>query len=390
MHEVQEVINYIQAKAAPLTRELDMPVKDAAGHHLTRSILARQDLPAADNAALDGYVFRKGDLDEGKRTFPVSFSITPEMSEVPPLKSGQCASITTGSPMPEGGDFLVPVEQVDTEHDQITVRDVPAASAVRKKGEGYHQGEKLLEAGTALRPYEMGMLVSAGIKTVPVYKPVSIGIQVTGDEMDDTTNSNGPVIEGLLNSLYSVDCQAAPAIGDDPEAMVDRFDYLLDEFDILITTGGISKGSKDYVYQSFKQLDVNFEVTGVNQKPGKPLTIGKKDQTMVFCLPGNPVSAVFCCELYVRLALQTMLQKPLSFYHATAETAFENKGGKTQFLLGQYYLRDGQLRVSFRAGMASHLMHHYASSNCYVKVEPERSIRTSDRVEILPFTQSLL
>lgn len=147
--------------------------------------------------------FLKNDLNDGIRDFPVKGEICPEDEFPSTMNRGSCLRIMTGSPTPDSDCWVIPVEQVEETEGNVHVREIPEQNPVRKKGEGFQKGSKILPKNTLIRAYEAGLLIDSGNTHATFKKPQKILIQVTGSELDESNNTNGPVLEQLLSHSES-------------------------------------------------------------------------------------------------------------------------------------------------------------------------------------------
>jgi molybdopterin molybdotransferase len=350
-------------------------------------IIARRDIPRFNNSAMDGYLFLTKDLNSGRRTFSVTGEIRPEHEKPDTLKTGTASRIMTGAPVPAGEYTVVPVEQAQEKERQVTVNAIPDRNPIRKQGEGYKTGKPVLEKGALIRPYEIGLLIESGNRSCELLKPLRIAIQVTGSEIDEETDSNGPVLEALCEAWPGTVVKRWPVLDDDPEKVTVRMKELNESSDIVLTTGGISAGRHDYILQSMLELGSEILVHKVQQKPGKPFTVSQQDGVPFFHLPGNPVSAVFTAEYYVKRRVLSALGLNAESLKAVIMNNIENhRGGKTLFLTGKLSFDDqNRLTITTERSMRSHLMQLYHGNHAYVKIPPETAFEPGDRVEISPF-----
>ena len=390
MIEVKQALSIIRDIRFSDRNTESRPAREALNGILAEDITAKQDIPRFDNSAMDGYVVKKKDLDSGRRTFPVAFEVRPENPEPGTLPDGECAQIMTGGKIPPGADFVIPVEMTASENNTMTVKEVPKRNAIRKQGEGYRKGEVLLTKGSLIRPYETGLCIESGNPEVKVKSPVQIGVQVTGSEIDETNNTNGPVLTGLIKNWPSASVREHPVLGDDPGLVTKRLKKLKEENDLILTTGGISAGKHDYLFRALTELGAECLIRKINQKPGKPFTLFRWDDTIVCCLPGNPVSSVFTAEFYAQriLCLMNGLDEPQDL-QAEVTVAMRNPSSKTLFVPGKLLFSDGVLRIEADAKMRSHLMQLYSDCNVYLRLEPKSEYKKGETISCLPFTTGL-
>lgn len=422
MISIDEAFEVIDGLDPVVGQSLVLPVRETLNNVLREDVIARTDSPRRDNTAMDGFVFRKQDLDGGRRQFPVAGDIRPEMDQVPPLEPGTCARIMTGAAIPEGGDFVVPVEQTrsvnrsddeingktghppepvksvpdgfgvksrsknmdhapDSGTEWVEVLEIPKKNAIRRQGEGFRRGDVLIRAGTVLRPYDLGLVIESGNNRCVVQRPLRIGLQISGSEITTTNNINGPVLHAILSSWPGTDVREWPVLADDPGAARTRLQELKEESDVIITSGGISAGRYDYLYDALTDLGADCLIRKVRQKPGKPVTVFRWDGVTVICLPGNPVSATAIAELYARrivLRLQELPADPV--FGAFIQHELSNPGNRTLFMPAALSVNDGMLWVGSRRSMRSHLMQQYRGSRVYLRLEPDAHLKAGDKV----------
>ncbi|MEX2641192.1 MAG: molybdopterin molybdotransferase MoeA [Balneolales bacterium] len=385
MTDVLSALESIYRHTGPVSGMETVSTRSSPGRILGETIHAREDFPAFDNSAMDGYVFSKKDLDEGRRDFEIAFEIRPEDENLPVLRPGTCAYITTGSAVPQGGDTVIPVELIRKTGDRVYAEEQPSRNPIRKKGEGYKKGDILLESGKRLLPADIGVLHSNGQTAVRVLAQTRIALQVTGNELDETRNTNGPVLRHLLNGFDSVSVDEFPVLKDDETEMKERFTRLLDDgYDLVVTTGGISAGEYDLVIPVLASLGTRFHVRKVSQKPGKPFSFGTLGATAFVCLPGNPVSAFFCSVLYVNRIIQTRNhQKPVEC-RAMITNGYTTRK-MDEFAPGRTGHNGAVRQVTTVAAIQSHLLHILSNSDCFVRFEPGKTYRKGDEVTIFPY-----
>lgn len=366
--------------------------KESTNRILAEALNAQQDIPSADNSAMDGYLFLTKDLESGKRSFELEGEIRPENPPPSNVKSGTCLEIMTGAPVPEGDCTVVPVELTTKNDSYIKVNKVPERNPIRRQGEGYQKGKAVLPKGTVIRPYEIGLMIESGSLNCRVLKPIRLAVQVTGSEIDENKNSNGPVVNGLAGLWPGTKTKEWPVLDDDPELVKERMLRLKDSADIVLTTGGISMGKHDYILGVMEDLGADVIVRKIQQKPGKPMTVTKLDDTLFFHLPGNPISAVFTAEYYARKAVYKMLGMENGDRTVLASSPLENhRQEKTLFVPGKLNLDEkNRMTVSSKGVMKSHLMQLYHNSDVYIRLEPETDYAAGNPVRVTPYSTTRL
>jgi molybdopterin molybdotransferase len=322
-----DLVPFAEARAGVLERLAPLPVRevgltDALGCVLATDVAAAEDLPPFANSAMDGFAARGADLAGAGEDQPVALKITGEVfagtGRLPTVEPGAAASIMTGGALPPGADTVVPVEQTSVEGDTVLVRLDPGPRRfVREAGEDVRQGTVVLERGRVLDPAAIGMLASVGRKTVPVHPRPRVMVVSTGDELVDPGEPLGPgQIRDSNSWLLVAQVRAAGAdalrcdkLRDDPEALRRGFALAAAEGDLVITSGGVSVGERDYTKQVLATLgDVrSFKVA---MQPGMPQAFGVAAGTPLYGLPGNPVSCFVVFETLVRPGLRRLAGHP--------------------------------------------------------------------------------
>ena len=322
-----DLVPFDQARAAVLERlrplpAREVPLGDALGCVLADDVTAAEDLPPFANSAMDGFAVRAADLAGAGDATPVALEVTGEVfagsARLPTVRPGAAARIMTGGPLPPGADAVVPVEQTTVDGDAVRIRFAPGEGHfVRGAGEDVRAGTVVLERGRVLDPAAVGMLASVGRRLVQVHPKPTVAVVSTGDELVDPGDPLGPgQIRDSNSWLLVALAQEAGAEGfrcgklrDDPEALRRGFALAAAEGDLVLTSGGVSVGERDYTKQVLAELgDVrSFKVA---MQPGMPQAFGFAAGTPLYGLPGNPVSCFVVFELLVRPALRRLAGHP--------------------------------------------------------------------------------
>lgn len=270
---------------------------DALGGILAETPVAAVTVPPADNSAVDGYALNS--RDGAGPSLPVSQRI-PAGQDPQPLAPGTAARIFTGAAVPQGADTVMMQENAQTEGDRVAFSKRPEANQnIRPAGQDIREGDPLIEAGTRLEPWHLGLLASAGLADVTVYRPLRIGVLSSGDELvppghpiapGQIYNSNQTMLESLVRAAG---WEAIPydTVADTFEATREALRKASDEADVIITTGGVSVGEEDHIRDAIQSLgELNLWRMAI--KPGKPLAFGHIGNTPVIGLPGNPAAVL--------------------------------------------------------------------------------------------------
>jgi molybdopterin molybdotransferase len=303
---IDEARALVLARVRPLAAER-VPIGDAAGRVLAEDARAAVDLPPFASSAMDGFALRAAD---SPGTLPVGERIAAGRPAPRALRPGEAMGIATGGVVPEGADAVVPIEDVTVAGAEVTVPAVEAGTNVRPVGGDVGAGDVVVAAGVRLGPAQVGALAAAGVATVVCARRPRAVVLVTGTELrspgeplgpGEIYESNGLLLAAQLRSA-GAEVERLPPAADDDEAHRSALERGL-AADVLVTSGGVSVGPHDLVRRIEAELGVEEVFWRVAVRPGKPVAFGVRGSTLVFGLPGNPVSSLVACELFVRPAL---------------------------------------------------------------------------------------
>jgi molybdopterin molybdotransferase len=319
---VSELLEVAGAQSVVLQRVRPLPPLSVAlnaaalGLILAEDIYSDLDMPPYDKALMDGYAVRAADLPEGRGVLTVIEEVTAGRTPTRPVKTGQAARIMTGAPMPDGADAVVMVERSQAfDGSGVRIEDRPPKPGqnVLLRGREMRRGECVMRAGTRLRPQEFGVLATVGRDRALVHPAPRVTVLSTGDEIVEAAQTPGP--SQIRNGNGPMILAQAARAGGVPFSLGiarDRRESLLPligeglKADVFLLSGGVSAGKLDLVPEVLHELGVRPHFHRIRMKPGKPLFFGTHDQALVFGLPGNPVSAFVCFELFVRPALRRL------------------------------------------------------------------------------------
>jgi molybdopterin molybdotransferase len=357
---------------------ITIPIEHALGKVLAASIYSSISIPAFEQSAMDGYALQ---FDTWKQQ-PLQIAGEMAAGATTPLTivAGQAARIFTGAPLPAGADTVVMQEKVRVNGSELIIDDteLQPGSNVRGIGAEIRTGELALPNGALLTPAAIGFLAGMGMHEVAVYPSPSITIIVTGDELQKpgAPLQYGQVYESNSFTLRTAlqQMQVGPVTvmtaEDDFDILLQTVADALSASDMVLITGGVSVGNYDYVAQALETCGVTRIFHKLRQRPGKPLYFGKRDEQLIFGLPGNPSSVLTCFYEYVYPSIREQMGYPqpaLPVMQMRLLNDFHRKPGLTQFLKG-YWDKEGvrvlQAQESFR-------MHSFAVGNCLIAVSEE-------------------
>jgi molybdopterin molybdotransferase len=286
----------------------DAALDEAAGRFLAEPAVAAVDLPSFPASAMDGFALRAADA---PATLPIVARVAAGRPVAQELAAGEAMGISTGGVVPDGADSVVPIEDVDERDGAVVVpgRVVEGAN-VRRRGGDLVAGDEVVAAGVRLGPVHLGALAGAGVTAVRVSRVPRVVLAVTGTELrsagerlqrGEIYDANGVILATQIRSTGAT-VERLPPVADDAGSTRAAIERGL-EADVLITSGGVSVGVHDLVRTAEAELGVEEVFWRVAVRPGKPIAFGIRGRTLVFGLPGNPVSSLVGFELFVRPAL---------------------------------------------------------------------------------------
>jgi molybdenum cofactor synthesis domain-containing protein len=293
-----------------------MPLMDAQGLALAEDVLARFDSPPFDNSAVDGYAVRSVDAEAG-RTFKVVDEAPAGRPAQKKVGEGEAVKIFTGGLIPEGADAVVMVESTSGWGEEFELRKAAGpGNNLRGTGEDVREGDLILRAGTEIGAPEIALAATQGYGELSVYPRPKVVVLSTGTELVEPGTREltpGEIFDSNSFALLAqaretgAEARRVAAASDDADVLRNAMEEALESADVVVTSGGVSVGEKDLVKSTLLYLGVEQVFWGIKLKPGKPVFFGTRDDARFFGLPGNPVSAMVCFELFVRPALIKMM-----------------------------------------------------------------------------------
>ena len=364
-------------------------LRDARHRINAADIIATRALPSFDNSAMDGYAVRASDV---PATLPVTAVIAAgaAVTQLPTLAPGTAMQIFTGAPLPPGADAVIIVEDVTRQGDTVVLPAVRSGDNVRRCGEDIAGGECAITAGIKLGAGALAMLAAQGCSTVQVARRPRVAIIATGDELVDvdTPLQPGQIVDSSAHMLAAQIREAGGephylgVIADEPTAMTRALQQAL-SFDVVLTTGGVSAGERDYVRPALAAAGIELEFWKVAMKRGKPFAFGLGTSTLVFALPGNPVSSLVAFELFVRPALLAMQGAATLFrlkVPVRLPTGFEKSAGRAHFLRAHVGGDDRGLVAEVHHKQGSAMLSSIVNWNALVEIPADATTIVADGI----------
>ncbi len=372
---LEEAQERVLELARPLPVE-SVPISEASGRVAAEDVRARVDLPPFPSSAMDGFAVRAADLLSAVRVVGESAAGDPYEGR---LKPGEAVAISTGAVVPEGADAVVPIERVVKRENGVEISFVPEPGAhIRPRGGDVAEGDVVVPARARLTPARLAAAAAAGVATLPCTRRPRVAVLATGSELVAPGEAlrPGQVYEAntlmLASSLAiaGADVVPEPPAADDEAALRAALDRGLSA-DVLVTSGGVSVGEHDLVRAVERELGVEEVFWRVSIKPGKPVSFGVRGDTLVFGLPGNPVSALVGCELFVKPALRALqgLADPLPrFEPGRLSVGLRRNEQRDEFVRARSHVDGDAVALEPVVGQESHMIVRSGAADALVHI----------------------
>ena len=322
-----------------------VPLDEACGRLAAETITSSIDLPRTHNAAVDGYGVESTSLaaapDQPFRIVGVARAGHPFDGVI---GVGEAIEIYTGAVMPSGPDCVAMHEDCTRTGDDVVIAAKLAKNSnMRPPGENLAKGETVIAKGQMITAALVGQLAASGTAQIKVRRRLRVAIMSTGDEVvsagshaehGQIFDANRPMLKAMLQSsqITIIDCGIVP---DKLDALAEAYDCALQQADVVISSGGASDGIEDHSQQAMQQIGAGCAFWRLAMKPGRPMAVGRRDQQLIFCLPGNPVAAFVCTRLLIKPVLTKLLDgvvQPILKIQVPAGFAHHKKPGRAEFL----------------------------------------------------------
>lgn len=395
MLSYNEALAKIESSPRPRVSCERVPLLEARGRVLAEDLLAAEDLPATDNSAMDGFAIQARATVLASPETPLSFEVLGEWvagakSHAGSSRPDAVYAIMTGALVPEPAfDSVVKIEDVEVylEGGKKFIKifkPVTLRNNVRPRGSDYHRGQRLLPAGHRLRSQDVMALAGLGVSEVLTYEKLKVAVLSTGREIvpfaqpvlspEQVRNSSAAFLQAYFSGLSCVVHQYQQA-EDTAESFYNLFQRIIDKnYHLILTTGGVSMGSRDFVTATLADLGVRIEFHKVAIRPGKPILFGIHERTgiAVFGLPGNPVSTAVGARFFVTPYLKRLRNEKneKSFFISTTGD-FQKPQGLSCFYKARLANRGERTEVEILKDQGSYMLHSFVEADCWVYLPEE-------------------
>jgi molybdopterin molybdotransferase len=391
---VDEALEVLLAGAHPVAEVEEVPTLEATGRVLARAQRSTMDVPPLDNSAMDGYAVRTADVQAPDTKLRIAQRI--QAGAVGrALEPGTAARIFTGAPIPSGTDAIVMQEFCAADGDAVVIKKVPEKDAwIRRRASDIAQGSQVLAAGIRLRPQDTGLAASVGIKALPLYRRVRMGLFFTGDELvmpgdplppGRIYNSNRFTLNGLA-ATFGCEVRDYGIVPDSLAATRAVLKRAAAECDVIVTSGGVSVGDADFVRPAV-EAEGSLLMWKIAMKPGRPLAFGRVGEAAFIGLPGNPVSSFVTFLIFVRpflLKTQGVAEVKPRSVAARADFDWPEPDARREYLRVKWNAQGG---LDIYPTQDSAVLTSTAWADGLVDNPPNYAIRRGDSVRFLPYAE---
>ena len=390
---ITQALDIIYKNSTVVSAEI-LPIELALGRIMREDSIATFDLPRFDNSAMDGYAVKCADAHTTVTCSQVIYAgDNPQMI----LQETQTIKIMTGAPIPKGCEAVIPIENVTVNDTQVTLPEhIQENGHIRRAGEDIKRGTLYLHKGEKVTAYAIALLASQGVTHLKVTRPIKVAVFGTGDELrphfekiepHQLYNSNTPMFLSRAKEL-GCEVQYIGSSGDTMQSLQSAIKSALSA-DIIITSGGVSMGDKDFTKEAFTNMGMTLHFDKVDIKPGKPTALGTIGETVIINLPGNPLASMVNYEIFVRAAIRKMSGMN-ACYHATIATKmrddFTLRSGKYTVRLGDF---DGKTFMPFKKQLPGMLSPLEAANAMLITLPEVSLLEKSKWVKIIPINWEL-
>ena len=374
-------------------------IKDAATRVLAEDVYTDRDYPPFNRATKDGIAINYSAFEAGRREFEIKGVIAAGTAVTQLSNQDSCMEIMTGAVVPYDADTVVMYEHLDIEHGIASLTKEPVRGQnIHLKGSDEQRKTRVIAAGTKISAAEIGVLATIGKESVLVQRLPKVSVISTGNELVDLSTDPLPHQIRRSNS-YSLNAALASEkisplllhLKDDPDIIRQKLQFAIEEMEVLLLSGGVSKGKFDYIPRILEELGVEKIFHGVKQRPGKPFWFGMHpiSGTRIFSFPGNPVSTFVNYHVYFRNWLRKSLGLPMDQFQVFLREQISAEGDLTRFIRVKVYWEGGRMMANIVTGNGSGDLLSLASSDGFIRLEPRsRSYKPLEAVPFIP-TRSL-
>ena len=346
-------------------------IYDSYGKVLAEDITSTMDIPFFSKSDKDGYAVVDLNL---KHYTLIDEVLAGDMRDLK-IEKGECIHVATGAKVPEGANYVIPIEYVEKSNNEIRLIGDIEETNIIKIGDDIKKNDKVLKKGTVITERNIGIIASLGIEKIKVYETPKVGIISTGNELNSIKDVNSKTIFSIVKKS---NCQPIfiGSAKDDIDDLKSKINKALEHCDVIITSGGVSAGKKDYLPRVVSSMG-KIIFHKVKMRPGMPMLFGEINEKPIFCMPGNVVSCLTCCYVFLLPFLRKMAHVPYSkkIVRARLSEDIPSEYGMTYFR--PVKLKDGMAYPTFKG---SNLITSIAYADGLIEIKEDETLKNKNDV----------
>ena len=400
MYKYSQIEKLIKNNISVIKETEIIKIKYAKDRCLAENIYSKINIPPNNNAAVDGYVFNYRELMlEPFRKYKASNEIHAGEEEIKSYSTKNAIKISTGAYIPRQFDTLVMQEDIYKKNQLVSLKKIVLKKwmNIRKKGEDIKKNQKVLSSGHLLRPQDIGMLSSLGLKEVKVIRKIRVGILSNGNELVEPgkEKSNKKIYDSnryILNSFLDknhITLLDSGIVKDNSKKIEEKIQLLKKKCDVIIVSGGASSGSKDFIVNIINKIG-KVKFWKVSIKPGRPFGFGLiRAGKPILILPGNPVACFVIFFLFGKTLinyLQNNMSYKIKYFFVKSNFSMKKKPGREEFLRGRLFMKNGEMFVDKYSKQGAGILNSLVWSNGLIRLKSNKSyINKNNILEFYPF-----
>lgn len=380
MVTVDEALQIIRNQAGRKSIE-EIDFKDCLGRVLTEDIIADRDFPPYHRAAMDGVAIAFQDFEGGFREFKILGEQIAGIAQLTLSGQGTCVEIMTGAILPHGADTIIRYEDTEIQNGLVKIHldDLKPGTHIHRQGTDALKDAVVIPFGKVINIGDIGIITSVGKTKLKVLKMPKVAVISTGNELVEP-HEMPDIFQIRKSNVYTLSAMLKAEginhqlfhFNDDLEQIKQGLLEIVKDFDVLMLSGGVSMGKKDFIPEALKSVGVEQHFHRVKQRPGKPLWFGSSEQVTVFGFPGNPVSTLVCYAVYFREWLSHSLNKPIIRHQAKLSEHIEFKPDLTYFMPVALRTEGAQLLAIAYKGSGSGDLVNLSKTDAFLRIPQGR------------------
>ncbi len=390
MYDLRNFLEMLHSLKLTPKSSTKIRIDKALNRILSSDVVCEYDIPRFDNSAMDGYAIKLG-----YDCYEIIDSIFAGSNANIAINNNQAAKIMTGAKIPQGTEAVVQKELTSLSQNKLYIQTKPSFwQCIKLKGEDYKKGEILLKKGSKIDSQSIGILASQGIDSVSVAKKVKIIIFGSGNEIasigtrlkeNHIYDINSYFIRAVLSSL---NCKITYGgiLGDDALLIAKTLHKASQKYDIIITSGGVSVGDKDYIHNVLERINAEILADSINIKPGKPVVLSRLEDSFILCLPGNPIGAFFHCVFTIPTLIQKYSSSAMQYLKGISlinKEDFSVTPNTSHIILGN--IDDGHFSAFNNAKYQGAQIAPLFKSNAIAIFENKNFVKKNSIIKIVPY-----